>query len=396
MIRILILLVTLIAGLMFGPEISANKGYLLVSLDSYTTYETTLVNAVVIIVTVYLLLLLVEWLLRKLLSMSRITRGWLGKRKNKTAQKNALKGMLALFEGESKQAQKLLSKAAGRTDAPVLTYLAAAKSAHENKQYDQRDELINKAKESEFGDRLAVGLTWAKLQIEAGQYENALANLRELSIAHPDNNQVSLLFLDVYPKVEEWKRYLNILESQRKNLSLSEKEYNESRLVGYQRYFAQLSEESGEALMQWWDNKCPRWMRKEVAYQQAVLDALIEKGHDNQAEIFLVARLNKQFSLSLLPYLQKVTLTDYYPLIAFLEKKLKKESQKGFIHQALAHLMLKEGKTGQAITHLQDGLTTLPDVNDYALLASLLEKEGRSSEAKSVYQQGLKFAAKTL
>jgi len=393
MIRILILLTTLISGLIFGPEISANKGYLLVSIDSYTTYETTLVNAVFLIVIVYLLLLLVEWLLRKLLSMSKLTRGWLGKRKNKTAQKNALKGMLALFEGKPKQAQKLLSKAASRTDAPVLTYIAAAKAAQVNKQYEQRDDLINAAKESQFGDTLAVGLTWARLQIDAGQYENALASLRDVSIAYPDNNQVSMLFLEIYPKVEEWKRYINVLQSQRKNLGLKEGEFSALQLNAYRGYFAQLSAESGEALTQWWEKQCPRWIRKEVTYHQAILDALIEKGHDSHAESFLVTRLNKQFSLPLLPYLQKVTLTDYYPLIAFLEKKLKKESQKGFIHQALAYLMLKEQKVGQAIAHLQSGVKTLPNVKDYALLASLLENEDRAEEAKLVYQQGLEFAA---
>jgi len=394
MIRILILLTTLIAGLIFGPEISANKGYLLVSVDSYTTYEMTLVNAVFLIIAVYLLLLLVEWLLRKLLSMSKLTRGWLGKRKNKTAQKNALKGMLALFEGESKQAQKLLSKAADRTDAPVLTYIAAAKAAHVNKQYDQRDELINSAKECQFGKNLAVGLTWAKLQVDAGQYENALASLREVSIAYPNNNQVSILFLDIYPKVEEWKRYLNVLAQQRKNLDIKESEFSELQLNGYRGYFAQLSAESGEALTLWWEKQCPRWMRKEVIYQQAILDAFIEKGHDQHAETFLITRLNKQFSLLLLPYLQKVTLTDYYPLIAFLEKKLKKESQKGFIHQALAYLMLKERKVGKAIIHLQSSIESVPNVKDYALLASLLEKDGRAGEAKVVYQNGLEFAAK--
>ena len=129
MIRIIIVIAALIAGLFFGPEISSNKGYILISLDTYTTYETTIINALIVTVVFYFVLGLIEWVLRKLLSMSSITRGWFGQRKTKKAERNSLLGMLALLEGNSRQAQKLLSKSAERTAAPALTYIAAAKAA---------------------------------------------------------------------------------------------------------------------------------------------------------------------------------------------------------------------------------------------------------------------------
>ncbi|WP_413700749.1 hypothetical protein ACLKMH_02545 [Psychromonas sp. KJ10-10] len=45
MIKIILIILAVIAGLIFGPEISANKGYILISFDSYTTYEMTIINA---------------------------------------------------------------------------------------------------------------------------------------------------------------------------------------------------------------------------------------------------------------------------------------------------------------------------------------------------------------
>ena len=45
MIRMILIISALIAGLVLGPEISGNKGYILISFDSYTTYETTIINA---------------------------------------------------------------------------------------------------------------------------------------------------------------------------------------------------------------------------------------------------------------------------------------------------------------------------------------------------------------
>lgn len=87
MIRLLIILVALLAGLIFAPELSANRGYLLISFDRYTTYEMTILNAGFLVVLLYFVLLVLEWVLRKLFSMSSITRGWFGERKTRQAQK---------------------------------------------------------------------------------------------------------------------------------------------------------------------------------------------------------------------------------------------------------------------------------------------------------------------
>lgn len=394
MIRILVLLGTLVFGLIYGPELSENKGYLLLSFDSHTTYETTLINAVIIAVLFYFALLLIEWVLRKLLAMSSVTRNWFGIRKTRQAQKNSLQGMLALFEGNAKEAQKLLAKSAARSEAPVLNYIAAGKAAHVEGKYDLRDDYFLKANECGENSALAVGLVWAKLQIDAKQVENALATLSELKRNHPNNKAISLLLLDVYPHLGNWKKYIYLLDAQSKNIGMTEKEIGKLRLNAHERLFQQLASESGDALKLWWDDKAPRWMKKELTYQKALLDAYLNANCGQQAEQFLIEKLNKQFSLPLLPYLKKVQLIDYYPLIAFLEKKLKRESEKGLIHQALAYLMLKENKTESAIDHLTISLKTDPCVDDYAQLGTLLEKTGKLKEAQIIFREGLLFADK--
>ena len=87
-------------------------------------------------------------------------------------------------------------------------------------------------------------------------------------------------------------------------------------------------------------------------------------------------------------------MTDYYTIITFLEKQLKKSTHADYINQALAHLKLKEGNQDAAIKHLTESLKTLPNVADYQLLASLLEQQDKIEEANLYYRQGLEFAAK--
>jgi len=392
MIRLLIVLVILLAALIFAPELSAHKGYLLISFDSYTTYETTIVSAVFIAILFYFLLLVIEWVLRKLLSMTSITRGWFGQRKTRKAQKNSLLGMLALLEGNTKQAQKLLSKSAERTEAPALTYIAAARASHKNGEFNQRDDYLQLAIEHP-GFKLAVGLVWAELQLDAKQYENALATLAELDQDFPKNKQVLAHYIKAYPAMNEWDKLIKLLNTQRKLTGLNDQEFADLELHAHQQLFHKLASENGQLLHDYWENDTARWMRKELSYQKAVINAYIDNDCGKLAEQFLLEKLQRQLSLPLLPYLQKVEVADYYPIITFLEKQLKKSVHADYIHQALAHLKLKEDHQEAAIQHLIESVKTLPNVDDYKLLASLLEQQGDTEQANLYYREGLAFAS---
>jgi len=392
MIRMILIISALIAGLILGPEISGNKGYILISFDSYTTYETTIINAGFIALVFYFLLLAAEWVLRRLLSMSAVTRGWLGQRKTKKAQKNSLLGMWALFEGKNKQAHKLLSQSAERSESPTLTYIAAAKAAHLQGLYDQRDDHLQLASEIQKGAELATGFVWVELQLDAKQYENALATLQDLQVKYPKNKRIASLYLDIYPALNEWKKYIHILKEQRKTLDYNELEFAAIELNAYQHYFKQLAENSAEFLKVFWEKQSPRWMRKELGYQKAVLDAYIATDNGQYAQALLIEKLNKQFSLPLLPYLDKVVITDHYPLILMLEKKLSKGEFSGPINQALAKLKLKENNSMAAIKHLEVSLQVEANIDDCALLAELLEQQDRHQEAAVYYRQGLMLA----
>jgi HemY protein len=395
MFRMILIISALIAGLILGPEISGNKGYILISFDSYTTYEMTIINAGFIAVIFYFLLLLAEWILRRLLSMSAVTRGWFGQRKTKKAQKNSLLGMWALFEGKNKQAHKLLLQSAERSEAPALTYIAAAKAAHLQGLYDQRDDHLLLACESNKGAELAVGFVWVELQLDVKQYENALATLRELALKFPNNKRIAQLYLDIYPALSEWKRYIKVLNEQRKILSYNALEFAAVELNAHQYFFKQLAADNADSLKLFWDKQAPRWMRKELNYQKAVLDAYIATDNGKHAQAFLLEKLNKQFSLPLLSYLDKIVVTDHYPLIMLLEKKLNKGADRGLINQALARLKLKENNPIAAIKHLELSLQTELNADDFALVARLLEEQERFKEASNYYRQGLLFATNT-
>ena len=392
MIKIIIIIAALLAGLILGPEISANKGYILLSVDGYTTYETTIINAILIAFIFYFLLLFIEWLLRKLLSMSSITRNWFSLRKTRQAQKTSSLGMFALLEGDNKQAQILLGKSAERSDSPALTYIAAAKAAHYQGKYKLRDEYFEQASEGHKSSQLAVGLAQAELYLDTKEYERALTVLRALEKNNPKNNKIFEFYTVIYPALHQWKNYIELLNRKRNTSSFSDDELADMRFDAYRQLFIELAVEGEDVLQLFWNKKLSRWMRKQPNYQEALVNAHLEAGNSKFVEQFLLEKLNKDFSSSLLFYLEKLQLSDYYPLILVLEKKLESESEKGLIHQALAHLLYKEDKVVAAIKHLQESVKTVPNTKDFLLLAELLQKEDRDSEANEYYRLGLVLA----
>ena len=393
MIRLLIIIVALLCGLIFAPELSANRGYLLVSFDRYTTYETTIINAVFIVLLLYVVLLALEWILRKLLSMSSITRGWLGERKVRKAQRDSLLGMLALLEGNTKHAEKLLAKSAARSDAPALTYIGAARASHQNGDFIKRDKYLDLANKAP-SCKLAVGLVSIELQLDAKQFNEAYLRLQELDSSFPKNKQICQYYLKIYPGLKKWEELITLINTQRKLLSLSDQAFLELDLHAHQQLFQQLASESGHSLADYWNKNISRAMRKELPYQQAILSAYIDNGCGKLALEFLLDKLQHHFSLPLLSYLPKIQVTDHYALITFLEKQLKRTDYAGYIHQALGHLKLKENHPKAAVTHLLESVKALPNVADYQLLASLLADQGKESDANLYYRQGLEYAAK--
>ncbi len=72
MIRIIILVAVMVAGLIFGPQASGNKGYVLIAFGNYTI-ESSVTSAVILAVLFYGALLLIEWLLGRVFGLRRKT-----------------------------------------------------------------------------------------------------------------------------------------------------------------------------------------------------------------------------------------------------------------------------------------------------------------------------------
>lgn len=387
MIRLAIIVAILVAGLVIGPDLTGRQGYVLVAAGNYTI-ETTVTVFLVAAVLFYLLLLFIEWLLGRLFGLSHRTRGWFMGRRRRKALSYTQSGMQALVAEDYATAEKMLVKGTKGNDLALLNYLNAATAAQAQGLEEKRDDYLRQAQEQSPGAGLAVGITQARLQYQQGQYEQALAGVRQLEQEYGAQPAILKLQKDVYQATGEWQPLLATLDALAGKGLLDADEKQALQQQAYAGWFdSTASNDGSEGLIKLWQ-ALPRKEKYRAAILAPLCDRLIGLKAHKEAQQLLLEGLDKQTDPQLLACLTRLQLGDYHPLLSTLEKKAKKESLPE-LHSALGQLYLKDGKPEQAEEHLQQAVALKPSARDYVLLAGLAEKRKDLTKANDYYRHSL-------
>lgn len=390
MIKLLLLIAALIAGIVVGPDLAGSQGYVLISFAEQTI-EMSLTTLVILIVALLALFFIVEFILRGLFSMGSSTRGWFSQRKARKARTLTADGLVKVIEGDWKQAEKLVTKAAKNSDAPVLNYLAAAEASQELGNTDQRDEYLKRAAECD-GQNLAVGLVRAKLQIRQQQYEQALATLQEIKRDNGRNLIVLNLLKECYIQLEDWKALLEILPQLEKDGVITTETKNQLELDAQRGLMAQIAKQSGsDGLMSHW-NGLNRKLKQQSVLVAAFVEQMINCNADNDAYTVLREYLKKTSDDTLINLVPKLKLSDNHPAIVRLQDLLRHDSRNAATHSALGQMFAADGKWQEAKEHFTQAVALRPDVSDYAHLVQALENLDDSQAAAQASRQALNLA----
>lgn len=120
MLKVFLLFILLIAGIVLGPMLAGHRGYVLIQTDNYNI-ETSVTGLVIILILGVVVLLAVEWLLRRIFRTGVHTRGWFVGRKRRRARKQTEQALLKLAEGDYQQVEKLMSKMPTMQNSRLLT-----------------------------------------------------------------------------------------------------------------------------------------------------------------------------------------------------------------------------------------------------------------------------------
>ncbi|MGL6491303.1 heme biosynthesis HemY N-terminal domain-containing protein [Aeromonas veronii] len=385
MIRIIILVAVMVAGLIFGPQASGNKGYVLIALGNYTI-ESSVTSAVILAVLFYGALLIVEWLLGRVFGLRRKTLGWYGSRRRRKANQQTVAATLAMAEGHYSQAEKLMIKGASNSDTPLLNYLSAAKAAQARGDDARRDQYLQKAQEENPKAELALTLTQTRLQIEQGQYDTALAMLESVYALNPRHPMVLDQLRQVHLARQDWSALYDLIPALHKVGKLTPKQ--EEDLL-QQAWSGRLQQAAGslETLKAVWQD-LPRKLRLEPELLACYGDLLRQLGADGEAATLWLEALRKQPMPQLLARLPKLKLDSYQPLLALLQKQQGQPE----VDTALAQLYLLAGQLDDAQKLLEQEVERAPSAAAYHALGQLMDKRRLTNKANEYYRQALELA----
>lgn len=390
MIKILLLVIAAIAGLIVGPELAGNQGYVLISLANHTL-EMSFTTLIIAIVALFMALFILEFILRKVFSFTGATNKWMTVRKTTKSRALTQDGLLKLLEGDWKQAEKLVVKGAENSDAPLLNYLAAAEAAQHRGDVESRDHYLQQALELNSGN-LATALTRAKLQFHQGQYEEALASLKGLQESNPKNKVLLTLLKDTHVKLNDWQSLVKLIPTLVRSNVLTDKDAAQLQLEAECGLISHISTQQGSAgLLKHWSN-LPRNSKQQTALIGCLIKELIAQKADSEAYTILRDAIKKQPDESLLKLIPKLDLPDYHPVIIKLSELLRTNENQAVVHSTLGQLYLKLENWQLAKEHFEKAVEAKPDVADYARLVNSLEKLEDTDAAKAVSREALSVA----
>jgi len=390
---ILLLILALIIASGLAYQVHLEPGYALLTYGQLSI-ETSL--AVLLFITL-IAFVGFYFLLRTMLTVKRSPKTigkWNQNRKQARSRKEINKGLIDSAEGNWQRSEKLLVKHAEQSDTPLLNYLSAAHAAQSQNAYNRRDEYLFKAGKALPDQIHAIQLTRAKLQLAAGQFEQALATLQQLRTATPSHPVVLTLLMKTHQQLNDWEALYYLLPSIKNNRKIPREEWQSIEKNTLTQLFSSAHNSSQLELNVIW-KALDKKQKLNPDYLIAYTSQLIRTANNGAAEELLTKGLSAQANIALLDlYMQLDIPTDKKQ--QQLEKWLRKQPTSPELLNALAQLCLDQEQWSRAKTYLEDSLSLQPTSFAYLLLGQAQEHLSDSNnEANASYKMGLELSIKT-
>lgn len=393
MLKVLVLFLLLIAGIVVGPMIAGHQGYVLIQTDNWNV-ETSVTGLAIILIVALLVILALEWLLRRLFRTGAKTRGWFVGRKRRRAHRQTQSALMKLAEGDHKQVEKLLSRNADHAEQPVVNYLLAAEAAQQRGDEARANQHLERAAELTENDPIPLEITRARIQLSRNEDHAARHTIDRLLEVAPRHPEVLRLAEQAYVRTGAWAALLDILPAMEKSQVSDENHRAALQLQGWLGLMNQaMAEQGSDGLKRWWQN-LSRKTRQEPALQVAMADHLIECNDPDTAQQIVLDGLKRQYDERLVLLMPRLKSGNPEQLEKALRQQIKQHGATPLLHSTLGQLLMQHGEWQQASEAFREALKQRPDAYDYAWLADALDRLHHPEEAAKMRRDGLLLTLK--
>ena len=388
----IVLFVLLGAALIF--LLAQGDGYLLIAFGT-KTIEMTLWVAAMALVALYGC----YWLAKKILlsgfGLARRFREIFLFGSVERAQKRAANGMVDYLTGDWVEARKKLVRTVERIEFPLPNYIAAARSSFEMGDEEEAERLLDLARKNPGSD-LPIALTRARLQVQAGRHEQALAIIKPIELQYPKQPAVLDLLHHIYLAQNNWPALQDLFPVMRKAKILSAPELQEleTRLAVEQLNDAgkqaqqKLIAERLPYLQQNWKS-LTRAQHKMPRVVFAYARALMNNYQDQEAESLVRKTLANQWYSPLVNLYGRLQIKEIRGQVRVAESWLKQHDKDAELLLALGRLMDRIEQWELARDYFQRSLKLNKQLETTMELASLMDKLGDHKASAEFYRQGL-------
>lgn len=395
----LLLILALVAGvaslMLFGLPLAEHKGYVLIAFQGFR-YESSLWAFVALILVLWLLVYLLRWSLKVLVTSGSLLNPWSRLHSRRRVRQAAEQGFLDLAEGRWARALRHLKQAANSSPQPLSYYLGAARAANQLGHYEDSDGLLEQALNRQPQAELAIALQHAELQLARGQADAAQDTLQVMRARHPHHHLVLRQLQQLYLQSADWSALLGLLPDLRKEKALDKAELNELERQAWQGRLLQAGHAGGAApaalaaLQQTWQ-AMPAAQQQAPELLAVYAEQLRQLGAEHEAEELLRHYLKQHYDVALVRLYGLLHGRDPGRQLQLAEGWLKQHPEDGGLLLTLGRLCLHSQLWGKARDYLESSLRFQRHPETCSELARLLAQQGELERSNSLYQEGLRL-----
>lgn len=310
-----------------------------------------------------------------------------GRARARRAGKRVSKGLAALAEGKLARGERLLTRAAPTSQAPVLHYLAAARIAQMQGDTGRRDNWLQLASQQGAEGNEAVLLTRAELELAGGDRLAAARSLTVLLETRPRHPEALRLLAQIKQDEQDWAGLAQMLPTLRKIRTLTPSQLDEWTSTAWQHLLAEESLDWGGLDRLWQD--LPRHLRKSPVLIRARLKALARLGAAADVEVELRRALKADWNPELARLYGDLELADSSRQLSHLENWLRARPEDPDLLLATGRVCIRRELWGKARSYLESSLAIRPDAAAYSELGQLMLQIGEGRAATDAFRKGL-------
>lgn len=398
MFRVLFLMIALLAGLVAGPYLSGQQGYVRIE-TANNIIEMSITTLVIFFVIALAIIYGLEWIIIRFLRLSRGSYNWFSHRKRVRAQKQTLEGLVKMNEGDYAKAEKLIGKNAKHSAEPVLNLIKAAEAAQQRGDEFSANRYLIEATELAGSDNLLVEIARTRILLQQNKLPAARSSVDSLLEMSNRNKEILKLAVDIYLRSKAYQALDEILDSVENGGLFSTEEFQELRTQTENGLLDEkMNEEGVDGLLAWWDN-LPRRRRNNIDLKVGLIQRLIDcNDHESAAEFTLeiLKKIgdNTPIGKALCTQITRLQPEDNSKLIKLVAKRAKRagDVEKCCINRALGYLYVRNNEFSQAAEVFKKVIACPNQLesNDLMMASYVFEQSGDKVLAEQVRQDSLK------